>query len=126
MCILWIFLVQKSYLLSAVYLPLSKEDGDLDTAGKSESNSIQNQKALILNFLKKLPNVKIYDIYVDDGYTGTNFDRPDFKRMKRDFLEGRVNMVVVKDLSRFGRDYVEAETMSAIFSVILIFVLYLF
>lgn len=102
------FFSSEIIFIVAVYLRLSKEDGDLDTAGKSESNSIQNQKALILNFLKKLPNVKIYDIYVDDGYTGTNFDRPDFKRMKRDFLEGRVNMVVVKDLSRFGRDYVEA------------------
>ena len=79
------FFSSEIIFIVAVYLRLSKEDGDLDTAGKSESNSIQNQKVLILNFLKKLPNVKIYDIYVDDGYTGTNFDRPDFKRMKRDF-----------------------------------------
>lgn len=59
------FFSSEIIFIVAVYLRLSKEDGDLDTAGKSESNSIQNQKALILNFLKKLPNVKIYDIYVD-------------------------------------------------------------
>ena len=53
------FFSSEIIFIVAVYLRLSKEDGDLDTAGKSESNSIQNQKALILNFLKKLPNVKI-------------------------------------------------------------------
>lgn len=92
----------------AVYLRLSKEDGDLiDDENKLESNSIQHQKALILNYLEKIPDVKIHDFYVDDGYTGTNFERPDFKRMRNDFMEGRVNMVIVKDLSRFGRDYIE-------------------
>lgn len=92
----------------AVYLRLSKEDGDItDDENKLESNSIQNQKTLILNYLEKIPNVKIYDFYADDGYTGTNFERPDFKRMRNDFMEGRVNMVIVKDLSRFGRDYIE-------------------
>ena len=92
----------------AVYLRLSKEDGDItDDENKLESNSIQNQKTLILNYLEKIPDVKIYDFYADDGYTGTNFERPDFKRMRNDFMEGRVNMVIVKDLSRFGRDYIE-------------------
>lgn len=94
--------------IAAVYLRLSKEDGDLSgDVDKLESNSIQNQKTLILNYLSQFPNVKVHDVYSDDGYSGTDFERPDFKRMRSDILEGRVNMVVVKDLSRLGRDYIE-------------------
>lgn len=94
--------------IAAVYLRLSKEDGDLSgDEEKLESNSIQNQRSLILNYLSQFPNIKIHDVYSDDGYSGTNFERPDFKRMRSDILEGRVNLVVVKDLSRLGRDYIE-------------------
>lgn len=98
----------ESQYIAAVYVRLSKEDEDLaQKDDKMESNSIQNQKELIHKYLENQPNIKIYDDYVDDGFTGTNFERPEFMRMRKDILEGRVNMVVVKDLSRFGRDYVE-------------------
>ena len=97
----------KSYT-AAVYLRLSKEDGDLSAkSDKLESNSIANQKALILKELESMPDVTLYDIYIDDGFTGLNFDRPAFCRMRNDIYDGKINMVIVKDLSRLGRDYIE-------------------
>ncbi len=98
----------KSYM-AAVYLRLSKEDEDLSLrSDKTESNSIANQKALILKELNSMPDVTLYDIYIDDGYTGLNFDRPEFRRMCNDIYDGNVNMVIVKDLSRLGRDYIDS------------------
>lgn len=98
----------KSYM-AAVYLRLSKEDEDLSVkSDKMESNSIVNQKALILKLLESMPDVTLYDIYIDDGFTGLNFERPEFRRMRNDIYEGKVNMVIVKDLSRLGRDYIES------------------
>ncbi|MXP74088.1 recombinase family protein [Lachnospiraceae bacterium WCA-9-b2] len=98
----------KSYM-AAVYLRLSKEDEDLSLkTEKSESNSIANQKALILKELKSMPDVTLFDIYIDDGFTGLNFERPAFRRMRNDIYEGKINMVIVKDLSRLGRDYIES------------------
>ena len=93
----------------AIYLRLSKDDGDFSSAeeGKAESNSIHNQRELLLSFLEKHPEMELYDEYKDDGRTGTNFDRPDFKRMMKDIRTGVVNCIIVKDLSRFGRDYIE-------------------
>lgn len=86
---------------TAVYIRLSKEDGD-----KAESDSITNQRKLIYDFLKSRGEFLIYDTYVDDGYTGTNFERPSFQRMVSDIENKNINCVVVKDLSRFGRDYI--------------------
>ena len=86
----------------AVYLRLSRDDGD-----KPESESISSQRDLLTDFIGKNNDLEIYDIYADDGYTGTNFDRPDFKRMIEDVSNKVVNCVVVKDLSRFGRNYIE-------------------
>ena len=70
----------------AIYLRLSKEDGDFSFTenGKSESNSIQSQRELLMDFLKKHPEMELYDEYKDDGQTGTNFDRPEFNRMLED------------------------------------------
>lgn len=98
----------KSYM-AAVYLRLSKEDEDLSfKADKTESNSIANQKALIIKELDSMQEVTLYDVYIDDGYTGLNFERPEFKRMCNDIYDGKVNMVIVKDLSRLGRDYIDS------------------
>lgn len=98
----------KSYT-AAVYLRLSKEDEDLSVkSDKLESNSIANQKALILKELEYMSDVTLYDIYIDDGFTGLNFDRPAFCRMRNDIYDGKINMVIVKDLSRLGRDYIES------------------
>lgn len=93
----------------AIYLRLSKDDGDISVseAKKSESNSIHNQRELLMAFLKQHPEMELYDEYKDDGWTGTNFERPDFLRMMDDVRAGNVNCVLVKDLSRFGRDYIE-------------------
>lgn len=101
--------ISSASYMAAVYLRLSKEDEDLSVkSDKLESNSIANQKALILKELESMPHVTLYDIYIDDGYTGLNFERPEFRRMQNDIYDGKVNMVVVKDLSRLGRDYIES------------------
>lgn len=86
----------------AVYIRLSREDGD-----KEESDSVGNQKKLLTEYVAQREDFILHDLYVDDGYSGTNFDRPDFHRMLEDMKAGKVNCVVVKDLSRFGRDYIE-------------------
>lgn len=88
---------------AALYVRLSKEDGD-----KEESDSIVNQKDLIRSFLADKPDIRICAECVDDGYSGADFDRPDFRRMVREIEAGRIDCVVVKDLSRFGRNFVEA------------------
>lgn len=101
--------MHNKFYMAAVYLRLPKEDGDLSThVDKAESNSIANQKALILKELESMPDVTLYDIYIDDGFTGLNFDRPEFKRMLADIYDEKINMVVVNDLSRLGRDYIES------------------
>ena len=92
---------------AALYLRLSKDDVE-EGGAKSESNSIANQRELLRSFVKSQPDIQIFDIYVDDGYSGGNFDRPEFKRMTTDIEAGKVNCVIVKDLSRFGREYIEA------------------
>ena len=99
---------------AAMYLRLSRDDSDVGAAAgrdgglKSESNSIGNQRELIRAFIRGQQDIELYDIYVDDGFSGSNFDRPEFKRMLSDIEVGKVNCVIVKDLSRFGRDYIEA------------------
>lgn len=87
---------------TAGYVRLSREDGD-----KAESDSISNQRKLLEQYLKGCPELELVGFYEDDGYTGTNFDRPAFRRMEEDIAQGKVDCVLVKDLSRFGRDYIE-------------------
>ena len=94
--------VPKKVWKTALYLRLSRDDGT-----ESESNSIASQREILKEYIKRYPDMEIYDIYVDDGYSGTNFDRPDFNRMMDDIYAGRVNCVLVKDLSRFARNYTE-------------------
>src|SRR5574344_520348 len=86
---------------AGIYIRLSREDDDK----VYESESITNQKSLLLQYVKE-NNLRVYDIYIDDGYSGTNFDRPDFNRLIRDIELGKVNMVITKDMSRLGRDYI--------------------
>lgn len=86
---------------TALYLRLSRDD---DNTG--ESNSIATQRMILRQYAEK-NGLSVVDEYVDDGYSGTNFDRPDFQRMISDIEDGRVNCVLVKDLSRFGRNYLE-------------------
>lgn len=88
----------------AIYVRLSRDDNVKD----NESLSITNQIAILKTYVQKQGWI-IYDIYADDGYSGTNFDnRPEFNRMKRDIENGKVNLVITKDLSRLGRNYAEA------------------
>jgi len=94
---------------AAIYLRLSKEDGDFSSLGeKKESNSIANQRKLIENFLKQHPEVVSTQEFCDDGFTGANFDRPAFQQMIELVKQRKINCIVVKDLSRFGRDYIES------------------
>lgn len=86
----------------AVYCRISREDGD-----KVESESLGNQRELIKSYAQKNKDMNIIDYYNDDNYSGTNFNRPEFKRMYNDIENGKINCVIVKDLSRFGRDYID-------------------
>lgn len=91
----------------ALYLRLSMADGDLGKDDKEESNSIENQRLLLQGFVESREDLAGETTeYVDDGYSGTNFDRPGFKRMLEDAKKGRIHTILVKDLSRLGRDYI--------------------
>jgi len=93
---------------AAIYLRLSKEDGDVAAGGRPESNSISNQKDLIMDYVGKHPKIHVHSVRVDDGYSGVDFNRPNFQQMLDDIRTGSVDCVIVKDLSRFGRNYIEA------------------
>lgn len=96
---------------AAIYLRLSKEDGDFSISNeKTESNSISNQRLLIMDYVKGHPEITVIAEYVDDGYTGSNFDRPQFKVMMDAVRDNKIDCIIVKDLSRFGREYIEAGT----------------
>ena len=87
---------------TALYLRLSREDEER----KNESQSILNQRAFLLRYAEE-NKFEVYDIYIDDGFTGTNFDRPGFRRMIADIEKGLIQIVLVKDLSRLGRDHID-------------------
>ena len=87
---------------TALYLRLSREDGD-----KTESDSIANQRTLLEAYAADHPELCIVDEFVDDGYSGSNFERPAFQNLFRELEQGTINCILVKDLSRFGRNYIE-------------------
>lgn len=107
---------EKTLYQTALYIRLSKEDG-----GKTNTTTVENQKALLLAYVKEHPELSVYDIYIDNGYSGINFDRPMFHKMLEEIIAGKVNCVLVKDLSRFGRSYLETgtylETVFPLFNV---------
>jgi DNA invertase Pin-like site-specific DNA recombinase len=90
---------------AVMYLRISVTDGGSGERG--ESNSIGNQKKLIEDFVRSNPDIEIVSEKVDDGYSGVIFERPAFKEMMEDIQSGKVNCVIVKDLSRLGREYIE-------------------
>ena len=96
-------LIKSKCYRAAIYVCLSKEDGD-----KVESDSIVNQKELIRQYLTDKPDIEVHSVRVDDGYSGANFDRPAFQQMLKDIRGGLIDCVIVKDLSRFARNFVEA------------------
>ena len=87
---------------TALYLRLSREDGD-----KTESDSIANQRTLLEAYAADHPELCIVDEFVDDGYSGSNFDRPEFERLLKALQERKIDCIVVKDFSRLGRNFVE-------------------
>ena len=99
-------MLSKTYLCGG-YLRLSKEDDDIAKSETLQSNSIENQKEYIEDYLQSKPEIRVVDFYIDDGYSGVNFDRPDFQRMLQDIKDKKINCVIVKDLSRLGRNYIE-------------------
>ncbi len=91
----------------ALYLRLSKADGDLGKDSKDESYSIENQRKLLKDYLQSSGELQgTVKEYIDDGYSGTNFNRPAFIQMVEDAKSGKINVILVKDLSRLGRDYI--------------------
>lgn len=92
----------------AAYVRLSKEDEFSSSGIRDVSNSITNQKSLIRDYMDQHPELELIEEYADDGYTGVNFNRPAFKKMMEDVKARRIDCIIVKDLSRFGRNYIEA------------------
>lgn len=92
-------------MILILYLRLSKEDGDM----ADESNSIINQRYVLRNYVNQREEFKQFEIreYIDDGYSGKNFERPGIKRLLEDVKAGKVYGIIVKDFSRFGRNYIE-------------------
>ena len=90
----------------ALYIRLSQEDEDNGTE-KQESNSVTSQKTLLSEFVDTHDDLIVYDTYIDDGFTGTDFNRPSFQKLIEDMRNGNINCVIVKDLSRLGRNYIE-------------------
>ena len=101
---------RKNSIKAAGYYRLSRDDGD-----KLESDSIANQRTLVTEFAEK-NDIHILESYIDDGFSGTNFERPDFIRLMDDIRDGKINCIIVKDLSRLGRNYIEmGKYMTRIF-----------
>lgn len=89
------------FIKVALYIRLSVEDG------KKRSNSIENQQLIIDDYISDKPEFRVFDTYIDNGLTGATFDRPSFQRMLADIEAGHINCVIVKDLSRLGRNAID-------------------
>ena len=94
---------QKKIWSATLYLRLSRDDGD-----KEESGSITGQRELLRDYISQHPELREYAIRIDDGFSGSTFERPGFQKMIEDVKAGRTDCIVVKDLSRFGRNYLDA------------------
>lgn len=102
---------EERMFFAALYVRLSKEDG-----GKDNGNTVDNQQALLREFIENQPCMRLYDTYIDNGFSGTSFGRPAFQKMMADAMAGKINCIIVKDLSRLGRNYLEAgEYLEKIF-----------
>ena len=88
---------------TTLYLRLSRDDGD-----KEESNSITGQRELLRDYISQRPELREFAVRVDDGFSGSTFERPSFQKMIEDVKAGRTDCIIVKDLSRFGRNYLDA------------------
>ena len=88
---------------AAIYVRLSREEQE----GSRNHASFKNQKAFLLDFVEKHPEITVYKVYEDNGYSGTNFDRPGFSDMMYDVSNEKVDCIIVKDVSRFGREHIE-------------------
>ena len=95
--------------ITALYCRLSQDDGNV-----GDSMSIQSQKAILEKFAREMGKIA-YSFYVDDGYSGTNFQRPSFQRMIADIEDGKIDTVITKDLSRLGRNYLESGAYIEVF-----------
>lgn len=93
------------FMILALYLRLSKEDGDM----VDESNSITNQRLILRKFVEQRPEFEGFEIkeYIDDGFSGKNFERPGVQALLEDVKSGKVSIIIVKDFSRFGRNHIE-------------------
>ena len=91
----------------ALYIRLSKEDEDKKHKREAESESISNQRSMLMAYIKS-NGFTLKNEYVDDGFSGTTFDRPAFNQMIADIEKGEINCVITKDLSRLGRDYIQS------------------
>lgn len=96
---------------TGIYLRLSQGDEDIDGLEKKESNSISNQKLLLEGFIDAHDDLKLVDIFIDDGYSGSNFDRPEFQRMMTSMKAGNIDCIIVKDLSRLARERIGADEL---------------
>lgn len=98
--------ISKTFTI-AEYLRVSAEDRDIKQAGKEESDSIVNQRTLLSDFISRMPEAEGAEIieFCDDGFSGKNFERPALQRMLKQIREGKIQCIIVKDMSRFGRDY---------------------
>lgn len=94
---------QKKIWNATLYLRLSRDDGD-----KEESNSITGQRELLRDYISQRPELREFAVRVDDGFSGSTFERPSFQKMIEDVKAGRTDCIIVKDLSRFGRNYLDA------------------